>query len=135
VCRVLMNPRAQTITRVRLRAALRSWCRSSARGRWAIRPQGTLAVPVFAHGSLEVELYSPRGVDSQQPHSRDEVYVVACGEGVFFDGRDRHAVQQGAFIFVRAGQEHRFENFSSDFTVWVLFYGPEGGEGDTSSSS
>jgi hypothetical protein len=23
---------------------------------------------------------------------------------------------------------HRFEDFSGDLTVWVLFYGPEGGE-------
>jgi hypothetical protein len=23
---------------------------------------------------------------------------------------------------------HCFEDFSSDFTVWVAFYGPEGGE-------
>jgi hypothetical protein len=32
------------------------------------------------------------------------------------------------FLFVPAGQIHRFENFSSDFAVWVVFYGPEGGE-------
>ena len=24
--------------------------------------------------------------------------------------------------------EHRFEDFSDDFAVWVIFYGPEGGE-------
>ena len=24
--------------------------------------------------------------------------------------------------------EHRFKNFSEDFAIWVLFYGPEGGE-------
>lgn len=24
--------------------------------------------------------------------------------------------------------EHRFENFSDDLAVWVMFYGPEGGE-------
>ena len=31
-------------------------------------------------------------------------------------------------VFVPAGQIHRFEDFSSDFVVWVVFYGPEGGE-------
>ena len=25
-------------------------------------------------------------------------------------------------------QEHRFEQFSSDFTIWGFFYGPRGGE-------
>jgi hypothetical protein len=24
--------------------------------------------------------------------------------------------------------EHRFEQFSQDLAVWVMFYGPEGGE-------
>ena len=91
-------------------------------------PAGNLAIPVFAHGSLEVELYAPRGHDPQKPHDRDEVYVVARGTGAFFDGSERHAVEVGTFLFVAAGQPHRFEEFSDDFVVWVLFYGPKGGE-------
>jgi hypothetical protein len=91
-------------------------------------PAGNLAVPVFGHGSLAVELYTPAGRDPQQPHDRDEVYVVARGRGVFFDGADRHAVEPGSFLFVAAGQPHRFEEFSADFVVWVFFYGPAGGE-------
>tara|TARA_R110002073_G_scaffold49320_2_gene131727 strand:- start:169 stop:279 length:111 start_codon:yes stop_codon:yes gene_type:complete len=31
-------------------------------------------------------------------------------------------------IFVEAGAEHRFENFSEDFSTWVVFWGAEGGE-------
>ena len=81
-----------------------------------------------AHGSLAVELYTPRGTDPQRPHDRDEVYFVARGSGVFFDGTGRQAVEPGSFLFVAAGQPHRFEDFSPDFTVWVFFYGPSGGE-------
>jgi len=33
-------------------------------------------------------------------------------------------------LFAAAGVEHRFENFSEDLVVWVMFYGPEGGETD-----
>lgn len=91
-------------------------------------PPGNLAVPIFAHGSLLVEFYQPEGIDRQQPHDRDEVYVVARGAGLFFDGVKRQAVEAGSFIFVAAGQLHRFEEFSSDFAVWVFFYGPVGGE-------
>ena len=91
-------------------------------------PPGNLAVPIFAHGSLEVELYTPHGHDPQEPHGRDEVYLVAQGKGLFFDGQHRHEVSPGSFIFVAAGQDHRFENFSDDFAVWVFFYGPDGGE-------
>jgi mannose-6-phosphate isomerase-like protein (cupin superfamily) len=34
----------------------------------------------------------------------------------------------GDLLFVPAGETHRFETFSGDFTAWVIFYGPEGGE-------
>jgi mannose-6-phosphate isomerase-like protein (cupin superfamily) len=91
-------------------------------------PPGNLAVPVFSHGSLVVELYTPDGIDPQKPHTRDEVYFITRGNGFFFDGERRQAVEAGSFLFVAAGQVHRFEDFSSDFAVWVAFYGPEGGE-------
>src|SRR5436190_7093196 len=93
-------------------------------------PSGNLAVPIFSHGSLVVELYTPAGRDPQKPHTRDEVYFVIRGAGFFFDGERRHSIEAGSFLFVPAGQIHRFEDFSSDFVVWVVFYGPEGGETD-----
>jgi len=31
-------------------------------------------------------------------------------------------------MFIAAGTEHHFEQFSDDLAVWVVFYGPEGGE-------
>jgi mannose-6-phosphate isomerase-like protein (cupin superfamily) len=91
-------------------------------------PEGNLAVPVFGHGSLQAELYTPRTRDPQKPHDRDEIYVVARGNAMFYDGRKRYGVEQGSFLFVPAGREHRFEEFSGDFAVWVFFYGPPGGE-------
>ena len=92
-------------------------------------PIGNLAVPIFAHGSLAVEMYQPASADLQKPHDRDEVYVIARGNAFFFNGTDRYEVQVGSFIFVAAGQLHHFEDFSSDFASWVFFYGPIGGEG------
>jgi mannose-6-phosphate isomerase-like protein (cupin superfamily) len=91
-------------------------------------PPGNLAVPVFSHGSLEVELYLPVGVDRQKPHDRDEVYFVARGSGQFFDGDVQRPVAERSFLFVAAGQPHRFEHFTPDFAVWVMFFGPQGGE-------
>lgn len=91
---------------------------------------GAEYVTLFEHGSLEVEIYRPRGVDRQQPHSRDEVYVVISGRGRFVVGDRSHAVEPGEVLFVPAGVEHRFESFSDDFATWVFFYGPEGGEAD-----
>ena len=93
-------------------------------------PQGEHSVALFEHGSLVVKLYAPRGNDPQTPHSRDEVYVVAHGNGEFVCRETRQAFAPHDILFAAAGVEHRFENFSDDFAVWVFFYGPEGGEVD-----
>jgi hypothetical protein len=81
-------------------------------------PGGNRFAPVFEHGSLLVEIYAPRGRDPQQRHTRDE-YVCR-------DARQKFGA--GDVLFAAAGVEHRFENFTDDFAVWVIFYGPEGGE-------
>lgn len=91
-------------------------------------PVGNLAIPIFKHGSMEAELYTPLEMDQQKPHKRDEIYIVARGAGKFFNGAEYVLVQEQSFIFVPAGVEHRFEEFTQDFAVWVIFYGPEGGE-------
>ncbi len=86
---------------------------------------------VFEHGTLEVGMYAPRGSDPQTPHTRDEVYVVVRGRGTFVHGESRRTFGPGDLLFVPAGATHRFEEFSDDLAVWVLFYGPEGGERPT----
>ena len=95
-------------------------------------PQGERSVSLFEHGSLVVKLYAPRDNDPQTPHSRDEVYVVAQGSGEFVCAGTRQNFGPTDLLFAAAGVEHRFENFSDDFAVWVMFYGPEGGEVDRS---
>ena len=91
-------------------------------------PDGKRFATVFEHGTLAVEIYAPRGIDPQQPHIRDEVYVVISGSGEFLNGGNRSSFQPGDVLFVPAQVVHRFENFTDDFAVWVFFYGPEGGE-------
>ena len=96
-------------------------------------PDGKRSAAVFEHGSLQVKLYAPRGTDAQQPHTRDEAYVVASGTGWFVNGARRHPIAVHDVLFVKAREVHRFESFSEDFLVWVFFYGPEGGETDSGS--
>lgn len=94
-----------------------------------LREDGREFSTLFRHGSLEVEFYKPDKVDRQQPHSRDELYVIASGSARFvLQGREC-LVQSGDVLFVPAGAEHRFHNFGDDFATWVFFYGPDGGEG------
>ena len=86
------------------------------------------SIALFQHGTLTVKLYAPRGSDPQTPHTRDEIYVVIRGTGDFFCADERGKFGPHDFLFVPAGMEHRFENFSDDLALWVFFYGPEGGE-------
>lgn len=85
-------------------------------------------INLFNHGSLEVELYKPEIVDKQQPHKKDEVYIIASGQSKFINESKIVDVEKGDFLFVAAGNEHRFFDFSNDFSTWVIFYGPKGGE-------
>jgi mannose-6-phosphate isomerase-like protein (cupin superfamily) len=83
---------------------------------------------VLEHGSLEVGYYAPRGADTQTPHTRDEIYMVVSGSGRFYCCGKETAVSVGDVLFVPAGEEHRFSDFTPDLGLWVMFYGPEGGE-------
>ncbi|WP_420595746.1 cupin domain-containing protein [Deinococcus sp.] len=83
---------------------------------------------VFRRGTFSAELYAPRGQDFQTPHLKDEVYLVISGSGTYFCEGERRPFGPGDLLFAAAGQEHHFENFSDDFAVWVIFYGPDGGE-------
>lgn len=98
-------------------------------------PDGARSVLAIERGTLTVKLYAPRGLDPQQPHVRDEIYVVVSGRGTFVHGDHRDPFAPGDFLFASAGLPHRFEEFSDDFAVWVIFYGPDGGEQPASVST
>ena len=83
---------------------------------------------LLEHGTLELGYYAPDGADPQSPHEQDEVYVIQTGRGTFLLGEEEQDFVPGEALFVPAGVEHRFLNFSSDFGAWVIFYGPNGGE-------
>jgi len=77
---------------------------------------------------MVLELYAPRGIDDQKPHSQDELYFVTRGSGTFVCGAERVRFGPGDALFAAAGVSHRFEDFTDDFETWVVFYGPDGGE-------
>lgn len=95
-------------------------------GRYGTQPY---SIPL-RRGSMELGFYKPTGVDTQSPHDQDEVYIVQQGTAVFVVEGVRYDVATGDALFVAAGEEHRFIEFSEDFETWVVFYGPTGGEAD-----
>lgn len=94
----------------------------------ALWPQGVRSASLLRHGSMELKVYAPKGSDPQEPHTRDELYVVIKGHGRFDNGGVITRFEAGDAIFVPAHRPHRFVEFSEDFATWVIFYGPEGGE-------
>lgn len=89
---------------------------------------GEKFVKLMQHGTMQIEYYAPDKIDHQTPHRQDELYVVASGESGFYRDGETTQCKKGDIIFVPAGMEHRFINFSNDFATWVIFYGPDGGE-------
>ncbi len=87
-------------------------------------PQDPTFATVFKNNSSEVIFYAPKKDDLQEPHDRDEFYVIVSGSGEFINGDERHYFKTGDIIFVPAHQPHRFVEFSDDLAVWVIFYGP-----------
>jgi mannose-6-phosphate isomerase-like protein (cupin superfamily) len=89
---------------------------------------GRLSALLLKHGSMELRWYAPKDHDAQTPHAQDEIYVVAAGRGWFVRDQDRVAFRTGDALFAPAGVPHRFDNFTPDLALWVIFYGPAGGE-------
>jgi len=91
-------------------------------------PSGPHFVSLMQRGTLNVFLSLPVSPNRQTPHAQDEVYVIVRGRGVLFHGGERDPFRAGDLLFVSAGTEHWFEDFTEGLAVWVIFYGPNGGE-------
>ena len=89
-----------------------------------LKPYTTL----LQHGTMTVEYFAPKDVDTQTPHGQDELYIIASGHSIFYRDGEIIECKTGDVLFVPAGMEHRFQNFSNDFATWVIFYGATGGE-------
>jgi mannose-6-phosphate isomerase-like protein (cupin superfamily) len=50
------------------------------------------------------------------------------GEGDLLVEDKVFTFKPGDVLFVPAGKEHRFQNFSDDIITWAVFWGPKGGE-------
>src|SRR6185312_13901749 len=66
------------------------------------------------------------GVDDQQPHTEDEIYVVKTGRATVVSASGTAAVEPGSVIYVPAGEEHRFTDVTEDLALIVVFAPPYG---------
>jgi mannose-6-phosphate isomerase-like protein (cupin superfamily) len=91
-------------------------------------PAGEHSTSMLRRGTLNLKLSLPVNPNRQTPHTQDEIYVIVRGRGVLYHGGRRDTFGPGDAMFIAAGTEHWFEDFSDDLAVWVVFYGSEGGE-------
>jgi mannose-6-phosphate isomerase-like protein (cupin superfamily) len=89
---------------------------------------GTHWAEHFRVSDLSVGTYSipAGGVDDQEPHGEDEVYVVMSGQGRFEADGEGVDVAPGMVIYVPAREEHRFADVTQDLALLVLFGPAEG---------
>lgn len=112
---------------------MQDWVVTLAAAKAAPIPAGRRSAELMQHGSMTLRYYAPKGVDPQTPHDQDEIYIVQSGRGTVMSGPSEAATERRPFgpgdaIFVPANHVHRFVDFSDDFAVWVVFWGPAGGE-------
>jgi mannose-6-phosphate isomerase-like protein (cupin superfamily) len=101
---------------------------AEARAAFPADPAAMRFAYVLKHGTMKLGLYAQTDEDRQQPHAQDELYVVVSGTADFIKAGERAACSASDALFVEAGVVHRFETMSPDFALWVVFWGPEGGE-------
>ena len=80
-------------------------------------------VALYGRRGITIEFFAPRGVDTQEPHDRDEAYLIAAGHARFERAGETVEAAAGDFLFVPAFVPHRFSLMSADFATWVIFWG------------
>lgn len=73
--------------------------------------------------SLSVGTYSipVGGVDDQQPHREDEIYVVTTGRATLVTPSRTELIGPGDVLFVPAEEPHRFVDVTEDLALLVFF--------------
>ena len=86
----------------------------------------------MASPDLSVGTYSipAGGLDDQEPHREDEIYVVQSGAATLVTDSGTSAVGPGSVIFVPAGENHKFTDVRGDLALLVIFAPPYGSRAD-----
>ncbi len=71
--------------------------------------------------SMGLYFLSAGEVDSQLPHTEDEVYYVVSGRAKIKVADENRDVQAGSVVYVAKNVEHRFHSIEQDLTVLVFF--------------
>jgi mannose-6-phosphate isomerase-like protein (cupin superfamily) len=86
----------------------------------------------MASADLSVGTYSipAGGLDDQEPHREDEIYVVQAGAATLVTDSGTAEAGPGSVIFVPAGEHHKFTDVRADLALLVIFAPPYGSRAD-----
>ncbi|HEX2826012.1 MAG TPA: cupin domain-containing protein [Burkholderiales bacterium] len=88
-------------------------------------PEGLRSAEVFRDAHVEIRFAARPTSGPQVPHARDEFYIVASGTARYRWEGGETRIGPGHLLFAAAHTAHGYDQFSDDFSVWVVFYGPE----------
>ena len=74
--------------------------------------------------SVGLATWPAGAVDTQQPHTEDEVYYVVQGRARITVAGEEQAVGPGSVVFVATGVEHRFVDIDEQLQVLVFWAPP-----------
>ena len=97
---------------------------SLAAARKLVPPEGSRAAEVFRDEHVWIRFARHPTSGMQVPHDQDEFYVVASGTARYRWEGGETTIGPGDIMFAAARTEHGYDQFSDDFSVWVVFYGP-----------
>ena len=85
-----------------------------------LETSGEAAVTVWEQDTMRVVLLTPGEVDTHETSLQDKVYIVmsGCAEVLYTDRV--MDIDSGDFLFVPAGEWHKFINPTPDFMLWVV---------------
>ena len=80
-------------------------------------------LPFLTASTMTVGVYilPEAGVDSQEPHERDELYFVVSGKAKLQVEDASMNVGPGSTVFVKARADHRFFDIEEELKVLVFF--------------
>lgn len=87
-----------------------------------------LNVPDLSTGTYSLPAGS---VDTQEPHTEDEIYIVLQGRGVLATDTATAVVGPGSVLYVPAGERHQFVDIAEDIVAVVVFAPAEGSRAGT----
>jgi mannose-6-phosphate isomerase-like protein (cupin superfamily) len=80
--------------------------------------QEFLHVPAMSAGMYQL---ATGAIDSQQPHTEDELYYIVQGRAHLQVADEDIPVEPGSLVFVAATVEHRFHTITEDLNILVFF--------------